>query len=210
MNTDEKQMPLFGAPVVEKKRETFLFFDTETTGLPLRYNAPLEDLNNWPRLVQLAWILYSDDGVEISRGDSIIKPDGFIIPAESTRVHGITTERADKEGVSIAIVLEKFAGLIRDTTYVIAHNYDFDRKIIGSEFLRNNMKNALDSKKSICTMTSTVEFCAIPSSRGFKWPKLSELHVKLFGEDFKEAHNASVDISATAKCFWELKRRGVL
>lgn len=59
-------------------------------------------------------------------------------------------------------------------------------------------------------MESTTNFCAINGAYGYKWPKLSELHYKLFRTNFDEAHNAAVDITATAKCFWELKKRGVL
>ena len=49
----------------------YLFFDTETTGLPKNYKAPASDLNNWPRLVQLAYHLYDNDGNKISEGDHI-------------------------------------------------------------------------------------------------------------------------------------------
>jgi DNA polymerase III subunit epsilon len=59
-------------------------------------------------------------------------------------------------------------------------------------------------------MLSSTEYCRIPGPYGFKWPKLTELHLKLFGEGFDEAHNAAVDINATEKCFWEMKARGVI
>jgi len=84
----------------------------------------------------------------------------------------------------------------------------FDEKIVGAEFLRNGMPNIIQSKSKICTMERTTNFCAIDGPYGYKWPKLSELYYKLFGTYFDEAHNASVDIIATAKCFWELKRLG--
>ena len=82
----------------------------------------------------------------------------------------------------------------------------FDEKIVGSEFLRNNFQNTIPAKKKICTMISTTNFCRISGPYGFKWPKLSELHFKLFNTRFEEAHNAFVDIQVTAKCFWELKK----
>jgi hypothetical protein len=84
----------------------------------------------------------------------------------------------------------------------------FDEKIIGAEFLRNGMQNSLGTKRKICTMQSTTNFCALDGPYGYKWPKLSELHYKLFRTDFQEAHNAAIDITITAKCFWELKRLG--
>ena len=186
----------------------YLFFDTETTGLPRNYKAPVTNLNNWPRLVQLAYLYYDENGNKISGGDFIIKPEGFTIPAEASKIHGISTERAIREGQSITSVLQHFNSLIEQATYLVAHNMSFDEKIVGAEFLRNGMPNSIQYKNKICTMEKTTNFCAIKGPYGYKWPKLSELHYKLFGAYFDEAHNAAVDITATAKCFWELKRMG--
>jgi DNA polymerase III subunit epsilon len=186
----------------------YLFFDTETTGLPKNWKAPITDLKNWPRLVQLAYLYYDSSGNKISGGDFIIKPEGFSIPLEASRIHGIFNDRAMKEGQSIATVLQYFQSLVGQTKYLVAHNMAFDEKIVGAEFLRNGMQNSISSKSKICTMESTTNFCAISGAYGYKWPKLSELHYKLFRTGFEEAHNAAVDISATAKCFWELKRLG--
>lgn len=188
----------------------YLFFDTETTGLPINWKAPVTDLNNWPRLVQLAYLLYDSDGNIISKGDYIIKPVGYNIPKESSRIHGITTEKAIHEGVGLFQVLTDFQSLINQSTYLVAHNMSFDEKIMGAEFLRNNMSNVISNKRKICTMEKTTDFCAIPGAYGYKWPRLSELHYKLFGKHFEEAHNAAVDINATAKCFWKLKELGYL
>lgn len=197
----------FGTPV---KKDSYLFFDTETTGLPRSWSAPMTDVENWPRLVQLAWILFDEDGKELQSGNNIIHPEGFVIPADSSRIHGITTERALAEGIPVRNALEVFRDKIGESSHIVAHNIDFDEKIIGAEFIRAEISHDFQKKKKICTMKSTVNFCAIPSPRGYKWPQLSELHTKLFGETFKDAHDASVDISATAKCFWELKKRGIL
>ena len=84
---------------------TYLFFDTETTGLPRKWNAPVNDLDNWPRLVQIAWVLYKD-GIKISSYDLIIKPENFIIPTEASNIHGITTELAVSKGVSLQTALD--------------------------------------------------------------------------------------------------------
>lgn len=188
----------------------YLFFDTETTGLPQNWKAPVTDINNWPRLVQLAYLYYDSDGNKISGGDYIIKPEGYTIPSEASFIHGISTEKANKEGKPIASVLEQFNSLVRNASYLVAHNMAFDEKIVGAEFLRNGMLNSLQSKNKICTMESTTLFCALNGFNGYKWPKLSELHFKLFGTDLEEAHNAAIDISVTAKCFWELKKLGII
>lgn len=186
----------------------YLFFDTETTGLPKNWKAPITDLKNWPRLVQLAFLYYDGNGNKISEGDFIVKPEGFTIPADASRIHGISTERALKDGKPLKEVLEHFHSLIGKAEVLVAHNMSFDEKIVGAEFLRAGMQNSISSKRKICTMESTTNFCAINGPYGYKWPKLSELHYKLFKTGFDEAHNAAVDITATAKCFWELKRIG--
>ncbi len=187
-----------------------LFFDTETTGLPKDWKAPLTDFKNWPRMVQLAYIFTDNDGDVISQGDYIIKPDGYTIPTESSAIHGISTERAIIEGIDLRFVLDEFYTLISKAEYLVAHNISFDEKIVGAEFLRNKMQDSISSKRKICTMKSSTDFCAIDGSYGYKWPSLSELYYKLFHSNFEEAHNAAVDINATAKCFWELKKKGII
>ena len=194
----------------EKNSTYYLFFDTETTGLPKNWDAPISDFNNWPRLVQLAYILFDEEGNVIEEDSFIIKPEGFTIPIEASRVHGITTDRAISEGVSLEYVLDVFQKLIKKSEYLIAHNIAFDEKIMDAEFLRNKYCNLISSKKKICTMEKTTNFCAISGPYGYKWPKLSELHYKLFKYNFEEAHDASVDIKVTAKCFWELRNRNII
>ncbi len=188
----------------------YLFFDTETTGIPKNWKAPLSDLNNWPRLVQIAWLQHDNKGNKVSEQAYIIYPEGFTIPHEAAEVHGISTERARQEGVALKKVLDEFARLIDEARYVVAHNMGFDEKIIGAEFLRKEINNSLFQTERMCTMKASTDYCKLPGNYGYKWPKLSELHIKLFDEDFEEAHNAAVDIEACAKCFWELKRRGII
>ncbi len=188
----------------------YLFFDTETTGLPINWRAPVTDLNNWPRLVQLAYLYCDGDGNALISGDYIIKPEGFVIPEIASKIHGISTERANKEGFVLTNVLHEFEKMIAKAEVLVAHNMSFDEKIVGSELIRAGMADGLPSKKKICTMERSTDFCAIKGPYGNKWPKLSELHHTLFGIGFQEAHNAAIDIQATAKCFWELKKRGII
>jgi DNA polymerase III epsilon subunit-like protein len=188
----------------------YLFFDTETNGLPLDWKAPVTNLSNWPRLVQIAWVLFDYDGNEIHRNDDIIKPVGFTIPKEASLIHGITTERALDEGIDLGLSLREFNEQISKATNLVAHNMSFDEKILGAEFLRSGYSNPIPYKNRICTMKSTTDYCAIEGYYGYKWPKLSELHIKLFGHDFEEAHDAAADIDATARCFWELRNRKLI
>ena len=86
----------------------YLIFDTETTGLPRNYNAPISDSENWPRAVQIAWQLHDEKGALLEHKDFLIIPDGYTIPYDAERIHGISTELATEQGVSIHKVFEEF------------------------------------------------------------------------------------------------------
>ena len=188
-----------------------LFFDTETTGLPKKYNAPVEDLDNWPRIVQIAWMTYDSSGNCLSEEDYIIKPNGFVIPESASNVHGITTEKALAEGSDLETVLCKFSNDVKKVEIIVAHNMGFDEKIVGAELFRTEIDHDLFETQRICTMLSSTNFCKIPGRYGrYKWPNLTELHHFLFDQDFEGAHNALADVKACAKCFFELKKRGAI
>jgi len=188
----------------------YLFFDTETTGLPRNWKAPLTDFDNWPRMVQIAWIFCDNSGKRIDTRTYIIKPENYTIPLDASRVHGITTERALIEGRDLKTVLQEFNGFVDQSSFIVAHNISFDEKIVGAEFLRKSINSDFNRKRKLCTMLASTNYCRIPGNYGYKWPTLSELHTKLFGTDFAGAHDAFVDIAATEKCFWEMKRLNLL
>ena len=188
----------------------YLFFDTETTGLPRRWNAPLTDSDNWPRMVQLAWIICDRSGNTIESRDAVIRPEGFVIPAEVSRLHGITTEKAMDVGEPIRAVLEEFSDKMDGCGMLVGHNISFDECIVGAEFERQRMMTSLFFKSKCCTMKSAVNYCKLPGRNGYKAPRLSELHRFLFREEFENAHNALADVEATVRCFWRLKELGVI
>lgn len=187
-----------------------LFFDTETTGLPRNYKAPVSDLGNWPRMVQIAWLLTDEHGNEAGAYEYVIKPDGYVIPAEAARIHGITTERALREGYPLADVLAAFLEDLRGADCLIAHNVQFDEKIVGAELLRAGLRDELQGRPKVCTMQSATDFCRLPGPYGFKWPTLAELHTALFGQGFIGAHRALADVRACAKSYFQLRRLQVL
>jgi DNA polymerase-3 subunit alpha len=190
----------------------FLIFDTETTGLPRSYSAPLTDFDNWPRMVQVAWQLHDAQGNLINSNSIIIKPEGYTIPFNAVQIHGITNERAIEEGQDLKTVLQEFVDAVNQCQYLCGHNIEFDNNIIGSELLRCGLENSLAAKPFIDTKNDqTTEYCAIPGGRGgkFKWPTLTELYTKLFNASFEEAHNAAFDVLATGKVFFEIIKRGI-
>ena len=191
----------------------YLIFDTETTGLPKKWNAPITDSDNWPRCVQLAWQLHDSKGALISDHSYLIKPENFNIPFESEQIHGISTELANKIGVDLDEVLNKFISDLSSAGFIIGHNVKFDLNIIGAELFRINSDVNLLEKDILDTCTElTANICKLPGGRGgkFKFPTLIELYSFLFDESFSEAHNASADVEATARAFFELVRIGII
>lgn len=190
----------------------YLIFDTETTGLPKRWDAPLTDSDNWPRCIQIAWQLHDEMGRLVEHQDYLVKPEGFDIPYDSERIHGISTDLAKEQGITLEEVLEKFNEALNKSKFIVGQNVGFDVNIMGAEFIRLEVENKLQELPVLDTCTEvTAEMCKIPGGRGgkFKLPTLTELHEFLFEETFAEAHNATADVEATTRCFLELVRRKV-
>ena len=112
----------------------FLIFDTETTGLPKNYRAPITDVDNWPRAVQIAWQLHDIDGSLVEQKDFLIRPDGFNIPYESEQIHGISTDLAKTEGVSLEEVCIAFNEAIAKASFIVGQNIDFDINIMAVSY----------------------------------------------------------------------------
>jgi DNA polymerase-3 subunit alpha len=190
----------------------YLIFDTETTGLPRNWNAPLSDSDNWPRCIQIAWQVHDAMGHVVEHQNYLVKPEGFNIPFDAEKIHGISTELALLKGITIAEVLEKFTEALSNAKFVVGQNVGFDLNIMGAEFLRLGLENPLPGVPVLDTCTeTTAKLCQLPGGRGgkFKLPTLSELYKYLFNETFSEAHNATADVEATTRCFFELVRRQV-
>jgi DNA polymerase-3 subunit alpha len=190
----------------------YLIFDTETTGLPKRWDAPITDTDNWPRCIQIAWQLHDDMGRVLEHQDYIVRPDGFNIPYDAERIHGISTDLALEQGISLAEALERFNVALGKASFIVGQNVGFDVNIMGSEFYRHGLETRLGNMKVLDTCTEvTAELLRLPGGRGgrFKLPTLTELHQYLFDQPFAEAHNATADVEATTRCFLELVKREI-
>jgi DNA polymerase III epsilon subunit-like protein len=211
------------------QEQTFkvIVFDTETTGLPLRYShnshPDLTNTDNYTnaRIVQMAW-----QQVDIIRGvilqehSFICIPTGeWIMSTGAEDTHGITRKRVEAEGRPLLQCLEDggFWKALADSRQLVAHNISFDYNVLLADLFReghvvNKQLILLQSIGRHCTMTQTTQMCQLPFQNGsksgkFKWPKLIELHSHLFnGEKFTGAHDALEDVRATTRCLIELLR----
>lgn len=187
----------------------YLIFDTETTGLPRNFNAPITDTDNWPRIVQLAWQLHDEEGKLIRRNDALIQPVGYTIPYDSERIHGISTALAEQDGLPVKDVVMTFLEDLKLAKFIVGHNLRFDINVLGCELVRLELESPLDSLPVLDTCTEvTAALTKLPGGKGgkFKLPTLTELYAFLFNEGFVEAHNATADVEATLRCFLELIR----
>jgi DNA polymerase-3 subunit alpha len=185
----------------------YLIFDTETTGIPHNKTAPVTDLENWPRAVQLAWQLHDAKGKLLSQHNTLIKPVGFDIPFKAEQVHGISTQRALDEGNDLGPVVDLFLRDVAKADFLVGHNIEFDLQILGAELVRLEKDPQLIlGKQKIDTGLASIDYCQLPGGVGgkLKMPKLLELHQKLFGKGFGDAHDAAYDVAATARSFFGL------
>ena len=210
-----RQAQLVQRAAAQKPQKTILFFDTETNGLPFNYKLDYTATSNWPRLIQLGWIITDESGNVLKRKSQLIYPQSFTIDAEVTHLTGITTLDAQRKGVYLQDILPEFMADVESASLLVGHNVDFDMHIIGCELYRQDMDyRSLVSKPAVCTMVRSTDFCALPSKSkfysGYKYPTLTELYTKLFGHTFSDAHDALADVCATKDCYFELLRRGII
>lgn len=189
---------------------TYFFYDTETTGLPKEYAVTAENYKQWPRIIQLAWIVCNHEGELLDSFCHLIKPEGWVVPSEPFWADkGYTTAKNEAFGVPIQAALEKFIIARKSHPFTVGYNLGFDRLMVRSELYRMGRNPNFKARK-ICTMVASTDYVRLPgrSGKSFKWPKLEELYKFLFDEELIGAHDALIDIKATAKCFFEMKKRG--
>ena len=202
-----------------------IVFDTETTGLPKTRVLSTGLLNLWPYIVQLSYLIYDVDEKELIKvRDFIIKiPYDIEISEESYKLHGITNDISYSQGSNSENVFIEFMEDLKHCDYIIGHNIEFDINMIKAELMRlnsiinknmniyyNYLEFLTNCKKYYCTMQESIDLCAIKQinkmgKEYFKFPKLIELHQKLFNTSPNGLHNSLNDILICLRCFYKLK-----
>lgn len=193
------------------RHEYVLVIDTETTGLPSRNANPAEyTLYDNARMVEVAWAKYTLDGQLYSRESYLVNPTSpvnphpFVIPAMATRIHGITMETATAEGETMEFIWEQLGLALNDVVIVVAHNMDFDNRIVLSEMYRSNANtNLIQLWRNVpkeCTMKMGQK------QNGGRWPKLAVLHHLCFNEEPQGTlHRAAEDTSVCARIYFHMR-----
>jgi DNA polymerase III subunit epsilon len=187
-------------------RDYLLFIDTETSGLPPKWDVPYSERDNWPYSVQIAWVIFSRDGQAIKKESHYIKDNDFEISAAAFRIHGISKDFLLQHGESRQKILQQLAAdLTQYQPLVIAHFMQLDFHMVGADFYRIGMDNPLKDLPRFCTMQATSKYVSNPKS---KYLRLDRLYYILFGEVLENQHEALTDATATAACFFEMVKLG--
>lgn len=200
----------------------YLFVDTETTGLPLYARKgeppPAADAPGQPRMCSFT-ALPTDDALEVIESDvlsTLIRSDGWEVSPGASAVNGITTEMCMTEGVPVIDVLRVYSQYIEDGWIVVAHNAQFDTKLLRGELRRAGMPDLFEKTRNICTMKACTDICQIAPTgkmmatgrKAFKQPKLMEAYQHFHGEEFAGAHTSDADARACLAIFRKLVEIG--
>lgn len=203
------------SPLAAKK---IFFFDTETSGF-INKKLP-SDHPDQAWCIQIGGILTDGLGTDIETLNILIKPEGRSMHPMALATHGIELDYAQEHGILELEAANLFGTTLRKADLVVCHNYEFDWTHAVA-MLERNMDNLSDEARSAfyldipyaCTMRANeiIKFCGLKNKAGRpKWPKLMELHEKLFDCPFDGQHDAMADILATKKCFFELIKIGLI
>jgi DNA polymerase III epsilon subunit-like protein len=215
------------------RKRMMMVFDVETTGLlpkKVRGSTTEIPIESYPYIIQLSFVVYDlFNKNNVVCYDSYIKiPENVEIPGEVTALTGITKEICNEKGKNIIEALDKFYEAYMMAEVIIGHNIEFDEKMILIELQRNRLAvlekipycftifnkvyEKLKGVERYCTMRNGTDLCNImvPSkieggNPTKKWPRLKELHEKLFGEAPSGLHNSMVDVNACLKCYLKMR-----
>ncbi len=189
----------------------YIFIDTETTGLPRDPYASPYELKNWPRIVQISWIITDAYGHVLLKDNYIIKPSGFSIPKQATKIHGIDNQRAALEGKPIEFVLNKLIEDCNGVNCLVGYNISFDEHVIDAELIRANLPLVFEEMETFCVMKSFGVFFNSGDGNGARWhyPSLEDLYLQFFNHFLSNAHNSASDIQATMEIFWKMRGKEI-
>lgn len=186
----------------------FLFIDTETTGIPKRWDLPYSDIKNWPSAVQISWLIFDENKDCVKKENFYINEDDLKISSKSFKIHGISTDFLKENGVSRKLVLERLSDDVKTYNPLITgHFTEFDIHTLSCDFYRAGLENPFLQSPFFCTMLKSREYVNRPE---IDCLRLSQLSDYLFDEPMVRCHDAMIDAEMTAKCFFEIQKRGDL
>jgi hypothetical protein len=187
----------------------YLVFDCSAISKPTNYKASFSDVNSWPRLIHVSWILIGADYKPFEDFDCIVQPDGWAIDETILKNTHLDQADIDRKAAPIEDILDKFNQSVVKAEYVFSHNLNFNENVLGAEYIRSVKNIELFKKERFCLMHEGTYFCKIPArGGGYKWPTLNELHGACFQQGYTPSNNARADVIAATRCFIKLMKTG--
>lgn len=187
-------------------QDYYLVIDTETSGLPKKWEAAYGTKNNWPHVLQIAWIIYDKDGKELKKANHYLEAGDFKITKASLKIHKITKEFLQENGADRLTILKEFeADILAYKPLIVAHFAELDFCMIGVEYHRQNLPNPLSNCQTFCTLKASAPYVKNPA---FHFLKLNVFYKTLFKRRPENLHNALADVELTAEIFFHLLQKG--
>ncbi len=183
-------------------KDYFLVVDTETSGLPKKWDLPYAAPNNWPHILQLAWIIFDKNGSKIKSENHYINISDVKISKSSQNVHHLDQSFLTLNGKDRSVVMKIFAADLE--TYhplIIGHFVELDFHVVCAEFYRENIKSCITELPLFCTMKLSESYVKNPS---LKYLKLNRFYKTLFNKRPEILHDAIVDAQLTSEIFFHL------
>lgn len=184
-----------------EKELIYVFFDTETTGKIDQRDAGIETKNNFPHIIQIAYLVSNET------------PKVFYMKTEreshpgALEKHKITKDILETQGEDAMVVMRRFCKDIAKADVLVAHNLAFDLPIIQHFMYSHGMFDELLRTKKMrmfCTKEASTDILKLPAKfkNKYKWPKLEEL-AKHYGIEMDEEnlHDAMYDVALLQSCF---------
>ena len=186
-----------------------VFFDTETTGMPV-WSSP-SDSEEQPHLTQIgAIVAHAETGEVLSSIDLTIRPEGWEIPKEVSDLNQLTTDYCKAIGINEKLALEVFLDLIADAKKIIAHNSSFDQRIIRIAMKRYGYTDAAliewaDKELHHCTMRAAHPIMGLTRNGKPKFPNLGETYKHFIGKPLENAHTAMADARGCMEVYFAMQ-----
>lgn len=207
----------------------YLIADTETSSLPVSYTAPFTDLDNWPRILQIAWELCWENGYTIKKVSELIEPDGWRFPTGKFWIdNGFNEADSVMNGLPIKPLLIDLAHAMNCADVLVCHNISFDKPIIEAEMYRYKVFPKAIRREPLpdwcpglrtegvklqkeCTKLLFTPVLKLPGFKGqFAWPKLEAAYEYCFSKPYVDGHHADSDVQATKEIYLWLQEMNEL
>lgn len=179
-----------------------LVLDTETSGLPKKWDVPYDTKNNWPHVLQIAWLIFDLEGKLIKKENHYLKPSNFKITKASLKIHQLNLDFLNHRGKErLAIFKKLISDLEKYHPLMVAHFVELDYHMVAAELHRLKIQYPLENIPLFCTLKASAPYVKNPN---FEYLKLNRFYKTLFNKRPEKLHDALADAQLTSEIFFHL------